>query len=218
MSFKIFLSAGHGGVDAGAVNKELKEKDINLQTLLKCKSELERHGVNVVCSRTKDEDDSVKEEVKEANASNADIAFSIHANAGGGDGFEAFYYSSSAKGKELAGLCEKYVKALGQNSRGIKEGDKLYFIKHTKMTAVLVESAFIDNAKDRTAVDTKAECEQFGVAYAKAILDYLNIQWKAESKGKMYKVQLGAFNNKDNAMSLVKTLKDKGYDAIIVEV
>lgn len=234
MSFKVFLSAGHGGTDAGAVNKELKEKDINLSTMLKCKSELERHGIKVVCSRTKDENDPVTEEVKEANSSGADIAFSIHANAGGGDGFEAFYYSTSAKGKGLATICEKYVKALGQNSRGVKVGDKLYFIKHTKMTAVLVESAFIDNAKDRTAVDTKTECEQFGVAYAKAILEYLGIKWVADNKSVdnaknadnksvdnksvKYKVQVGAYKDKANAEKLVKDLKAKGYDAIIVEV
>ena len=109
---KVFLSAGHGGSDAGAIANGLYEKTVNLNTLLACKAELERHGVTVVCSRSKDENDPVSEEVIEANASGADIAVSFHANAGGGDGFEAFYFDSSAKGKKLAGLCEKHIKAL----------------------------------------------------------------------------------------------------------
>lgn len=45
MAKKVFLSAGHGGKDSGAVGNSLKEKDINLNVLLKCKSELERHDV-----------------------------------------------------------------------------------------------------------------------------------------------------------------------------
>ena len=179
---KVFLSAGHGGSDPGAVANGLKEKDINLQALLACKEVLEAHGVTVVCSRTKDENDPVGQEVAEANASGADIAVSFHANAGGGDGFEAFYYTSNAKGKKLAQLGEKYVKELGQNSRGLKSGNHLMFVRKTTMPAVLFESFFVDNAKDKAIGDTGAEQKAFGVAYAKAILEYFGIAYKSEPK------------------------------------
>lgn len=177
---KVFLSAGHGGTDPGAVGYGLKEKDINLQILLSCKAELERHGVTVIASRLKDENDGTRDEVAEANASGADLAVSIHTNAGGGDGFEAFYWSLNANDKKLAGLCEKYVKALGQNSRGLKTGDHLYWCRHTKMTSCLVENFFIDNDKDNDIGDTLAEQKAFGVAYAKAILEYLGIAYIKE--------------------------------------
>ena len=81
--------------------------------MLACKDELERHGITVITSRTKDENDPVSQEVKEANASGADLAVSFHANAGGGDGFEAFYYTSDANGRKIAELGEKYVKQIG---------------------------------------------------------------------------------------------------------
>lgn len=181
---KVFLSAGHGGTDPGAVAYGLKEKDVNLNIMLACKAELEHYGVKVVCSRTKDENDPVGQEVKEANASGADIAVSFHNNAGGGDGSETFYYGTSANGKKLAQLCEKYTKAIGQNSRGIKDGSKLYFVKNTKMTAVLCESAFIDNNKDNDIIDTVAEQQKFGIAYAKAILEYFGIKRKADAEKK----------------------------------
>ena len=210
---KVFLSAGHGGSDPGAVGNGLYEKTINLNTLLACKSELERHGVTVVCSRTKDENDPVTQEVKEANASHADLAVSFHINAGGGDGFEVYYFNKSSKGKKLAKLCEKYVKTLGQNSRGVKNGDHLYFIKKTTMTAVLVESFFIDNYKDKTIGDTLAEQTEFGVVYAKAILEYLGITYKAK---KLYKVQVGAYSDKGNATSMVDKLKAAGFEGNIV--
>ena len=60
---KVFLSAGHGGSDPGAVAYGMKEKDINLQIMLACHNELVRsYGVTVVCSRTKDENDPVLQE------------------------------------------------------------------------------------------------------------------------------------------------------------
>ena len=67
---KVFLSAGHGGSDPGAVGNGLKEKTANLNVLLGCKSELEKYGINVVCSRIADENDPTNQEVKEAMTKN----------------------------------------------------------------------------------------------------------------------------------------------------
>lgn len=214
----VFLSAGHGGNDPGAVAFGLKEKDINLQTLLACRAELERHGVKVVASRMVDENDPVAQEVREANASKADIAVSFHANAGGGDGFEVFCNLNNAKGKKLAQLGEKYVKAMGQNSRGVKSGSHLYFIKNTTMTSVLFESFFVDNDVDNNIGDLVSEQKAFGVAYAKAILEYLGITYKssAVASEKLYRVQVGAFRNKANAEKLLAELREKGYSGFVV--
>lgn len=223
---KVFLSAGHGGSDPGAVAYGLKEKDINLNTLLACNEVLVKHGVTTILSRSKDENDPVRQEVKEANASGASLAVSFHANAGGGDGFEAYYYTSNAKGKKLAELGEKYVKALGQNSRGIKSGNHLYFLKHTNMTAVLFESFFVDNDKDNNIGDTVKEQKAFGIAYAKAILEYLGIKYNDlstnssnDSSTSLYLVQVGAYKKKKNAEDALKKVKKAGFtDAVIKKV
>lgn len=218
---KVFLSAGHGGSDPGAVGNGLLEKTVNLNALLACKAELERHGVSVVCSRTTDAEDPVGEEVREANACGADVALSMHANAGGGDGWEAYCWGGDPDGKRLAALCEKHVKALGQNSRGVKTGNHLYFVNSTNMTAVLVESFFVDNAADKQIGDTVDEQRAFGVAYAKAILEYLGIGYKPAEQPKpdtsdhLYRVQVGAFKDKKNAEKLMAELKAKGYAAFI---
>lgn len=214
---KVFLSAGHGGSDPGAVTNNLKEKDINLHALLACKAELEKHGVEVVCSRVKDENDAVQEEVKEANASGAAIAVSFHANAGGGDGFEAFYDTDNVLSYKLAQLGEKYVKELGQNSRGIKSGNHLYFVKNITMPAVLFESFFIDNATDKAIGDTTAEQQAFGKAYAKAILEYLGVN--KEVKGYVVRITAHSLNVRAGAgvaYKIVTTVK-KGEAFTIVE-
>lgn len=203
----VFLSAGHGGSDPGAVGNGLKEKDINLQIMLTNKAELERHGVKVICSRLKDENDPVTQEVREANASGADIAVSHHVNSTSGakaDGSETFYHSSDPDGKRLAQYMEEETKKLGQNSRGIRSRDDLWFIRGTKMTAVLTESAFINNAADISILDTVKEQQTFGQAYAKAILRHLGIEYKPvttsqSTTGKVETVKLDyakSFNKK----------------------
>ena len=96
MAKKVFLGVGHGGSDPGAVANGFKEKDLNLSIALACQSELVRHGVSVLMSRTKDENDTLNEEIKECNAFNPDFAVDIHNNAGGGDGAEAFYHHDQA--------------------------------------------------------------------------------------------------------------------------
>ena len=216
---KVFLSAGHGGSDPGAVANGLKEKDINLTTLLACNEVLVRHGVTTILSRTKDENDPVAEEVNEANASGANLAVSFHANAGGGDGFEGFYHSSNNNGKTLITLAEKHVKKLGQNSRGAKVGDRLKFIRSTNMTSVLFESFFLDNSTDVKIGDTMAEQKLFGIAYAKAILEYFGIAYKEPTTlNKTYSVQVGVYKESKNAKAMLEKVLAVGFtDAFIKE-
>ena len=106
---------------------------------------------------------------------------SFHTTAGGGDGSETYYWVSSADGKRLATLCEKHTKAIGQNSRGIKSGNHLMFVNSTSMTAVLCECGFVDNSTDKKIIDTVAEQKKFGVAYAKAIMEYYGITPKVNT-------------------------------------
>lgn len=221
MADSVFLSAGHGGNDPGAVGNGLKEKDINLQMLLACKAELERHGVDVFTSRTTDENDGVYEEVREAIASRVDLALSFHTNAGGGNGFEAYCNTSNSDAVKLCKLIEKHVKAIGQNSRGVKDGNHLYFVRETPMTAALLECFFIDHDTDNNIGNTKAKQKAFGVAYAKAILEYMGIDDKEVtpdkpvSSKKLFRVQVGAYSKKAGAEKLVKALKDAGLDGSI---
>ena len=211
---KVFLSAGHGGSDPGACAFNLKEKDINLNIMLTCNDILVRHGIDTVLSRSKDENDPVKEEVKEANASKADIAVSFHTNAGKGDGSETWYSKGSVKGAKLAELCEKHTKQIGQNSRGVKPSQSLYFVKYTTMPAVICECAFIDNDIDNDIIDTNEECKTFGIAYAKAILEYFGIEY-IESKTTKYTVQIGAFSDRANATEMCRKIKSVGFDAFV---
>lgn len=120
MAYKVFLGVGHGGTDTGAVADGYREKDMTLVMALACQEELARHGVLVKLSRVKDENDPVNEEVRECNAYAPDLALDIHVNAGGGDGFEAYYTIGGGKGKSLALAIEQEVKALGRIAEAVR--------------------------------------------------------------------------------------------------
>jgi N-acetylmuramoyl-L-alanine amidase len=218
---KVFLGVGHGGKDPGAIGNGFEEADLNLAIALACQAELVRHGVIVGMSRTKDENDDLVEEINECNAFGADLALDIHNNAGGGDGAEAYHHHGGGVGKTLAENILGEIVKIGQNSRGAKirknaNGDDYYgFIRQTNCPAVIVETAFVDNAKDIQIIDTEAEQKAMGVALAKGILKTLNIAYKEEKKT-LYRVQVGAFYNRDYAEDYMKKLKRDGYDGFIV--
>ena len=222
---KIYINPGHSDKDPGAVGNGFSEKDLNLAIALACQDELARHGVLVKMSRTKDENDDLVEEINECNAFKPDLALDIHNNAGGGDGAEAYHHHGGGVGKTLAENILAEIVAIGQNSRGAKirknaNGDDYYgFIRQTNCPAVIVECAFIDNAKDIQIIDTADEQTKMGAALAKGILKTLGITYKApEVKKVLYRVQVGSFSKKDNAYAYLEKLKADGYDGFIVTV
>ena len=218
---KVFIGVGHGGADPGAVSNNTKEKDLNLSIALACRDVLEKHGVSVRMSRTKDEDDNISEEIRECNAYAPDLAIDIHNNAGGGDGAEVFHSHLGGKGKTLAENILAEIVKVGQNSRGAKirknsQGNDYYgFIRSTTCPAVIVECAFVDNATDREILATEGKRQKMGEAIAKGILKTLGIDIQGEA-GTIYRVQVGAFSNKATAEKLKKELAGKGYEAVIV--
>lgn len=219
---KVFIGVGHGGSDPGAVADSVREKDLNLSIALACRDELERHGVDVKMSRTKDENDPLGEEIRECNAYGPDLAVDIHNNAGGGDGAEVFYHYGGGKSKTLAeNVLAEIVKA-GQNSRGAKTrknaaGKDYYgFIRETSCPAVIVECAFVDNATDRHILATEDKRRAMGVAIAKGILKSVGVAYQGE-RGTLYRVQVGAYLVKENAEAMQKRIKAVGIDAFIVK-
>ena len=218
---KVFIGVGHGGSDPGAVANGVKEKDLNLSIAIACKDLLEKHGVKVKMSRTKDENDPIGDEVNECNAYGPDLAVDIHNNAGGGDGGEVFYSHLGGKGKTLAENILAEMVKVGQNSRGIKtrvnsQGKDYYaFIRNTSCPAVIVECAFVDNATDLKILATEEQKKAMGESIAKGILTTLGVKIQAETS--LYRVQVGAYLYRSNAEAMQKKIKAVGFDAFIVK-
>jgi N-acetylmuramoyl-L-alanine amidase len=82
-SFKIVIDAGHGGEDPGAIGPTgLKEKDVVLKIAKKVKDKIRKKlGWEVVMTREDDRFIPLDERTGIANAENAALFLSIHANA-----------------------------------------------------------------------------------------------------------------------------------------
>lgn len=181
---KVYIDAGHGGSDPGAV-KYVVERDVNLVMAMACDEYLKSHGVETMMSRTSNSQGTdINAMARAANNWGADLVLSIHNNAdnaGGGDGFEVYYSVVGGTGKVLAQNIEAEVKKLGQNSRGCKtrkgsDGADYYgMIRLTNAPAVICEGFFVDNATDVKIADTAAEQKAFGQAYARGALKTLGI-------------------------------------------
>ena len=64
--------------------------------------------------------------------------------------------------------------------------------------------------------------ENFAIAITKGILNYYDMTYEVETSqttttDKLYRVQVGAFSIRDNAIKLSNELKKKGYDNFIIE-
>ena len=148
----------------------------------------------------------------EANSWGADLFVSVHFNAGGGDGWEGLVYGDDRVA--MGRIYEKYVLAIGQNSRGVKLRPDLAVLRLTQMPAILNEGAFVDNRKDIADWDEDAELQKLAQAYALATAEVLGLQKKAADT--LYRVQVGAFREAANAETLKQKLQSAGYDVFVV--
>lgn len=207
---KIYINPGHSDVDPGAVGYET-ERVLNV----KVSDFMNRHlleNYEVLTKVTEGKINSTAVVSREANAWGADLFVSIHFNAGGGDGYEALVHNENRVA--LGKLFEKYVKAAGQNSRGVKLRPGLAVLRLTNMPAVLNEGAFVDHKADIADWNEDAELQKLGIAYAEAAAEYLGLERKDKP---LYRVQVGAYHNRSGAEAMKKRLEAAGFPAMITQ-
>jgi N-acetylmuramoyl-L-alanine amidase len=84
------------------------------------------------------------------------------------------------------------------------------------MPAVLNEGAFVDNKQDVEDWDEDAELRKLAIAYAEATAEAMKLERKPQPEQKLYRVQVGAYAKRENALAMAEKLKADGYDTIIV--
>lgn len=187
--------------------------------------ELRRNGFKTIFVAPTDSDTPLSERVAKANNMNADFYISVHANAykgvwGTWGGAETFTYGSG-EGLRIGKIIHKHLmKGTPLRDRGVKDGSWLYVIRNTKMPAVLIEAAFMDNlseAKLLLSNDFRKEtareiamgiCEAYGINYvseqASSSMYRVRLYWSDAS------TQKGAFTILDNAIRLADSLIGEG--------
>lgn len=184
--------------------------------------------------RTKSANDWYSSLKKQYGANNIICVYlSIHANAGGGYGAETWVHSKATSDTVALGAkISAELAKLGLRNRGVKKGytnnpkDNYAVNRDTNMTSVLIEHAFMDTKEDAAKLldygfrcncaiaDITAVMRHYGFNVSK-VADALATK-PPQPSDKLYRVQLGAFSDKNNAQHLVDELKGKGYHPIIV--
>ena len=157
----IILDAGHGGVDNGAQNGKIIEKELNLILVKKLEKELISRGATIYLTRDSDKDlstttvnrkrNDLYNRAKFINEISPDMYISLHLNATTNNmwkGFQVFYNNKNKENKEIAETITYYMKANVSNVRDIKREENLYMYKQIKVPGILIEAGFISNPND----------------------------------------------------------------------
>ncbi len=186
---KIMINPEHGGTDGGAAYGGLVEKTLNLKAAKYCRDYLEGYDCTAFLSREDDKYLLIADRINILKQQGANAVVTVAHNAGGGDGCEIFYWQGDLKSKAFASALEAQYKAIGQNSRGIKQSSESAYnfgmVREPAklgIPAILSEFAFLDNAADRTAVDSDEDLKREGEAIAKAVIEYFGLKQKGSSQ------------------------------------
>ena len=157
----IVLDAGHGGVDAGAQNGQIVEKELNLLLVQKIKKELTSRGATVYLTRNGDKDlstttvnrkrNDLYNRAKYINDISPDMYISLHLNSttsSNWKGLQIFYTNKNKDNKLIAESITNYLKENISNVRDIKQDNNYYMYKYIKSPGILIEAGFISNPNE----------------------------------------------------------------------
>ncbi len=177
----IVLDPGHGGSDRGTIHGGVAEADLTLDMAKRLRDILVGRGWEVKMTRDTDVDvyapgDSARDELQArvdvANKAGARLFVSIHANAFINSGpYGTTCYVSKPEDVGLARIVEAQLAEDGTKDDGIVKSH-LYVTLHTRMPAVLIETAFLSNPSDYALLTSAAWREKVAQEIANGIGKY----------------------------------------------
>lgn len=182
--YLVVIDPGHGGSEPGAVyNKEIFEKDLNLDIALRLNRLLKEAKIDTVMTRETDVYVGLYERANIANRLQADLFVSIHNNwidIPSYSGTMTLYYPYDNGGGGLTSkrfaeiVQEELLKKLGSIDRKIIPRPNLVVLNSTKMPAVLAEIGFISNKDEREKLLNPEYREKAAIGLYNGIIRALN--------------------------------------------
>lgn len=182
-----------------------------------CEAALKRCGFEVINNKT----DTMEERVAESNRWDADLHVCIHTNAHNGvtSGTRIFASNLSGNGYQASkAVFDVLAPKTPGTSESVSAYPALYEIRMTTAPCVYVEADFHDVPKIAKWIIENVVL--IGEAIAEGICNYYGVKYAGAAKPSadtIYRVQVGAFRDRNNAVALEKKLEAAGYDAFIVE-
>ena len=212
---RLVIDLGHGGYDPGAIGlNKTHEADVVLAIGKELNDLLKGYKLEIKFTRLSNVYLSLIERSKIANDFKADYFLSIHINSASDKsvrGVEVWQYSNKNDrlNKFSNGLCTDISKIFNVRNRGVKLSQKLSVLKNTNMPAALIEVDFISNVNAEKDLNVSSNIKAVALAIRDNLLDLFELE-SVTSDG-LYKVCIGAFKDKDNAMNQIKLAKEKGF-------
>jgi N-acetylmuramoyl-L-alanine amidase len=229
---KIYLDAGHGGKDSGAVGNGLYEKNVVLELAKSIESKLKQYkDVQVMQTRTTDVFLELSDRANKANKWGADCFISLHNNSAttaSAKGFETFIYNGSVSAATVAfqnTIHGEILRQIGPNiqDRGKKRAN-FAVLRESHMKAILGENLFLSNASDAALLKTSSFLNRLAQGYVNGLEKFFGLVKETRppvddttETAKLFQVIAGTFSEYDNAETHVKKLIADGYNAYIQE-
>jgi len=175
----VWLDAGHGGTDPGAVGNGLQEKNIVLDLTNRIGNYLlaNYHNVNVRYTRTTDNFVDLATRSRQANNAQADVFVSVHCNSfsdPSANGYEDYIFNGTVNTNttRLQDVMHRHLSGF-YTSRGLRNRGKkranFAVLRETNMPAILTENLFMSNSEilnfnQSTFVQSVAETHTKGIA------------------------------------------------------
>ena len=218
---KLVIDLGHGGTDPGAIGpNKTHEADVVLAIGKELNELLKGCNLEIKFTRLSNKYLSLTERTKIANNFKADYFLSIHINSTKDNtirGVEVWQYSNKNENlnKFSNGLCTDISKIFNVRNRGLKLSKELSVLKNTTMPAALIEVDFISNAQAEKDLKTNSNIKAVAIGIKNNLIELFDLE--VSTNDTLYKVCIGAYKDKNNALNQVKLAKDKGFkDAYII--
>ncbi len=216
MSKKIYISPSdqvENTYSVGNTNEAAQCRKIALATV----AALRRCGFEAK-TNTKNGSQAMYDRVKESNAWGADAHIPIHTNAFNRKvgGFRAFYYSAGGTGQKLCNAIMATVAPITPGaSDGISPKPEFYEVNSTNCPCAYLELGFHDNPSEAQYIIDHTE--ELAEAICEGICNHYGVDYKATAQT-IYRVQVGAFAVKENAVAYLDKVKTAGFpDAYITQ-
>ncbi len=179
-----------------------------------CAAALERCGFEVVNGQSGD----YKDRVAYSNSWSSDLHVAIHTNAFNSSvtGTRIFYFrDTNTEGKEAAyAIFAQLAPITPGESENVKAYPQLYELCATSAPSVYCECEFHDVPETaRWIIENVAA---IGEAIARGICDHFNVSYVPAPPAVIYRIQVGAFRNREYAEDFLKTVREDYPQAFIV--
>lgn len=177
---RLVLDAAFGGENCedSRGSSGLREKDVNLDIVLKLKALLVHDGAEVQLTRDKDAGVTMSDRAMISNTARPEFFLSVGQNSfmnSSASGTEVYYYRGDTAGEKLAKLILEIVCSnLNSKNRGPRTAD-FYLLREVKASSIILQLLYISNPQDEERLNSEAFRQSAAEAIYQAICAYYKI-------------------------------------------